>query len=128
MRSLLFILFCLLAYNLQAQGRLEIIQSPDIDTLLMKTVEASKESHQFSGYRIQVFQATDRATAFKMKKELMAVLPDEDVRLIFNEPWYKIRVGNYRNRIEAQALYQQLIKLYPQTFIVPDKIDLDDIK
>lgn len=44
-----------------------------------------------------------------------------------NEPNYKIRIGNYRNKIEAQKMYHVLMKMYPQTFVIPDKIDLEDL-
>ena len=111
-----------------AQGTLVINTPPEVDTLLERTLNKSKLNHFFPGFRIQVYQSNNRNSAFEMKKELMALLPDENVNLIFNEPHYKIRVGCYRSKLEAQQLYQELLKIYPQTFIIPDKINLDELK
>lgn len=110
-----------------AQGSLKVNMSEEVDTLLLKNLEKNKSNHNFSGFRIQVYQGTERATAFEKKKELMALFPDESVYLLFNEPNYKIRIGNYRTKIEAQKLYQYLLTIYPQTFIVPDKIDINEL-
>ena len=91
------------------------------------TLDKSKSTHTFSGFRIQVFQTNNRTAAFELKKELMAALPDENINLIFNEPHYKIRIGCFRTKIEAQKLMQELQKIYPQTFIIPDKIDIGEL-
>jgi hypothetical protein len=111
----------------KAQGRLVLNMPESVDTLLQKTLEKNKETHSFSGYRIQIFQTTDRKKAFEIKKELISIFPDEFVVLIFNEPNYKIRLGNYRNKIEAQKMYHVLMKMYPQTFVIPDKIDIEEL-
>ncbi|MBI3232632.1 MAG: hypothetical protein HYZ42_01080 [Bacteroidetes bacterium] len=127
MRIAIFILFLSMGAFAGAQGSLKVNMSEEVDTLLLKNLEKNKSNHNFSGFRIQVYQGTERATAFEKKKELMALFPDESVYLLFNEPNYKIRIGNYRTKIEAQKLYQYLLTIYPQTFIVPDKIDINEL-
>lgn len=40
----------------------------------------------------------------------------------YEQPYYKLRLGDFKTRLEATYYLQQVITLYPGAFIVKDKI------
>ena len=76
------------------------------------------------GYRIQLFTGADRNNAIAIRSKFMIDFPAEQIYLIYQQPYFKLRVGDYRNLIEAQSMYTQLQKQFGQILIVPDKINL----
>ena len=50
--------------------------------------------------------------------------PEVPAYLVYQQPYFKVRVGDFRNQIEAQLFYLELQKNYGQLLIVPDKINL----
>jgi hypothetical protein len=51
-------------------------------------------------------------------------MPEAEVYLIYQQPYFKVRVGDYRTKLEAEAVYRQLLHEFDKLFIVPDKINL----
>jgi hypothetical protein len=82
---------------------------------------------QMNGYRIQVFAGTDRASAQKIKNEMSARY-NAPTYMIYDAPYFKVRVGDFRNRIEAQPLFHELKLSYTGTLLVPGPINLPDLK
>ena len=76
------------------------------------------------GYRIQIFSGAERNNANALRQKFKTEFPEEQAYLIYQQPYFKLRVGDYRTLIEAQQAYIQLQKTYGQILIVPDKINL----
>lgn len=79
-----------------------------------------KYSH---GFRIQVLNTTDRSQATAVKTKLLELYPDEKVYLFYQDPYFKVRFGNFRNRSDADDFQKQLDKLYPGVFVIPSPIE-----
>jgi hypothetical protein len=118
---LLFYFTCQFGY---AQNKLTIKADPLIDSLVHKYQEINKAEPQMDGYRIQLFTGADRNNAIAIRSKFMIDFPAEQIYLIYQQPYFKLRVGDYRNLIEAQSMYTQLQKQFGQILIVPDKINL----
>ncbi len=54
-----------------------------------------------SGYRVQIFSATSRESAERSLKEAKSRLEREDVYIEFEPPYFKVRVGNFRSKSDA---------------------------
>jgi hypothetical protein len=125
MKKIRFIFLFLLAYNLgYAQNKVVLSSDPLLDSLVNKNIEINKASQHIDGYRIQIFTGSDRINASALRAKFLADFPTEQIYLIYQQPYFKLRVGDYRNLIESQSMYQQLQKQYGQILIVPDKINL----
>ena len=74
------------------------------DTTGLKTVV------KVPGYRIQIAALEDQGKAMEIQKEAMLKFT-EDVYLIFDSPYYKIRVGNCVTRREAEELQKKAVRL-----------------
>ena len=50
--------------------------------------------------------------------------PDVPIYLLFGQPYYRLRVGDFRTRLEAENMYQRLKKRYKNAFVTADRIEL----
>ncbi|MCF8254559.1 MAG: SPOR domain-containing protein [Bacteroidia bacterium] len=126
MKKLFGFILILLVYanTAQAQGKVKIIGDPSLDSLIEKNIEENRSHQTMDGFRIQLFSGSERNNANALKAKFKQDFPDEPSYLIYQQPYFKLRVGDYRNFIEAQQMYLQLQKVYDQLLIVPDKINL----
>jgi hypothetical protein len=120
------LLFCLHGFTGLAQN-IKVIAPERVDSLLNAQGAKNKEANSISGYRIQIMQSPDRQKANDSKILLLEKFPDMDVYITFQAPNYKVRVGNYTQRIDCVNIYKQLLNNFPQSFVVPDKIELPEL-
>ena len=52
--------------------------------------------------------------------------PDLKSYVEYEEPYYKLRVGDFKTRLEATYFLQQVTTLYAGAFIVKDKIRIKE--
>lgn len=103
-------------------GRINIKQDTGIALLLEKKKTDFLADSMVSGYRIQIFSTTDRRLWMQESDKLKTLYPDLPVYMKYDAPNFKIRVGNFFNKLEAEPYFRLLIQQYPRLFIVPDKI------
>lgn len=89
--------------------------------LIQKYRDRMKNSTR-KGFRIQVFSGNQRAQAMKIRTEILSLYPDTRVYLIYKQPTFRVRVGDFLTREEARDWLLDLQKTYKAAFIVPDNI------
>jgi hypothetical protein len=130
-----FLLFLLLfgLNNASAQnqtvtsGNSEIIQDSRIDVLMMKHIQINQKLNTMDGFRIQVFSDSgnnSKNKAQSVQDEIQMRFPGMGVYLTFKSPNYKVRVGDFRTKLDAQRFLIELTADYPNAFIVADQINL----
>ena len=77
-----------------------------------------------SGYRIQIYFGGARQKATDLKADFSGKHPDVPAYMSYSAPNFKVRVGDFRSRLEAQKFMKTLEGQYPTIFIVPDEIKL----
>lgn len=109
----------------QTRGKVEVVKDPRIDTLIAKRAELNKATgiNQVMGFRVQVFTGPDRRNAYNAQAKFQQEFPDIRSYIIYNEPNFKVRAGDFRTRIEAEKLQNELKKWFPGTFIISEKIN-----
>ncbi len=109
------------------KGKLEILQDSRIPALVSKNVQFnSRQKGVMDGYRIQIFfdSGTDsKKRAMDARTDFQAKHPEISAYLSFQEPFYKIRVGDFRFRIEADGCLEKIKSEYPNGFTVKDRIN-----
>lgn len=105
-------------YKKVSSGKLE----PGI-TAILSDSSAMDSSLSVPGYRIQIFNGPNYSLAEEAYYNALTAIIEEPVYREYYPPYYKIRVGNYLQREEAD-LYriQKLRRLYPDSWIVPTRI------
>lgn len=127
--SLLFSLF--IPSFAQDRGNIEIIKDPQIDTLVQKHIQSNQLQPTIEGYRIQIYFESGnqaRTLANRIKERFEQIYPDKGAYLSFNEPYYRVRVGDFRDKISAEAFRQLLLQDFPNAFIVPDHVYFEKIE
>jgi hypothetical protein len=75
------------------------------------------------GFRIQVLSTTEIDTANAVKTELSNLPEAIGIYVIYDAPYYKVRVGDYLSRPDANSLLRSLIdRGYSDAWIVADRI------
>jgi hypothetical protein len=114
-------------------GTINLYQNPSINVLIDKSIRIS-EKEGLSGYRIQIFSGTGtpaRDKAFGIKKEFLEVFPEINENLIYidyQSPYFKVSIGDYRNRNEAFEYYHSIKKKFPGSYIVKSKINFPELE
>jgi hypothetical protein len=101
-----------------------VISDPQVDTLIQRNIEENKLADGIAGYRIQIYSASDRKGAVEARTRFLQLYPDADAYLIYQQPNFRVRVGDFRTKQEAHALFKLMLQEFPEVIIVPDKIKL----
>jgi len=76
-----------------------------------------------SGYRVQIFFGK-RPEALKMKAEFQKSHSEVPAYISYLAPNFRLRVGDFRTRLEAEKLKREIDTEYSGCYIVRDKIEL----
>lgn len=111
--------------DLRAQlVKVTIVADSGIDSLIEADKIQAESDPTLQGYRIQLFADSDRKGAQDIRTKFLQLFPDIDAYLTYQQPYFKVRVGDFRTRIEAYALYKEMLQYFDKVLIVPDKINL----
>jgi len=115
----------------QDEGHVELIQDPAIDTLLQKHVEMNEalllntDNYAIDGYRIQIFEESGNKSSTRAREvmaEFSTKYPKIPVYLTWQAPNFKVRVGDFETRMEAEGFLNKLKRSYPIAWVISDKI------
>ncbi len=79
------------------------------------------------GYIVQIYSGGDRQEADNHIRNARSIT-DQEVKLEYNEPNYKVHIGNYLNRAQAYLTYTQVKEVFPSAVIIPSKIEIERYK
>lgn len=120
--SICFItLFTLSAFSQQKKGELKIETSARIDNVIAQKKEYNKSLKTIKGYRIQLFYGSEKES-YKIRDEFKEKFPDISTKIIFSSPQWKVQVGNYRTRLEADRTLINIKQKYPAAIILSTEI------
>ncbi|MEI6577610.1 MAG: SPOR domain-containing protein [Bacteroidota bacterium] len=130
--SFLLILLGLIPFlGFSQPGKLTIFQDNRVNELIEKHIALNKRQEGvIDGYRIQIFfdsGAESKKRAMETKKDFQDKYTDIPSYLSFSEPFFKIRVGDFRRKVEADGLLHKINLIYPNAYIVRDKISYPKI-
>ena len=75
------------------------------------------------GFRVQVVLTQDIDQAVRIRDSVESLLPDEWSYIVYDSPYYKVRVGNCEDRASANPLVKKLGSLgFKEAWIVPDNV------
>lgn len=107
-----------LAYSINAQEQnISLNQDPKFEQLLNEKRKINASISTNDTYKIQIFSGkSDEAkkTLSDFKKEFSTI----DGTIIFNTPNYKVIVGNFKTRIEAERNLVEIRKRYKNVFLL----------
>jgi hypothetical protein len=129
-----FLSCCSVVIFAQTRGEVTIIKDPLIDSLIARRIALSKKAAPVTirrngpivsqmGYRVQVFYGSDRRETFNEQAKFKSAYPKINSYIIYKEPNYYLRVGDFRSRLEAQRMLNELRSMFTTLFIFREKIN-----
>lgn len=100
-------------------------QQQRFDSLLQLHKDLNLINSDVPGYRIRIYFESgnySKANALLLKDEFESEYPDCKAYVSFNEPYYRVNVGDFRTKIEAIGFLKKILKTYPNAFEVRDMI------
>ncbi|MBT8244971.1 MAG: SPOR domain-containing protein [Winogradskyella sp.] len=88
-----------------------------------KLLEFKKDTRTVETFRIQIYSGDSSFRAKKVKSEFREKYGEWPTEMVFNTPNYKIWVGNFRSRLEADRALLRIKKNYINAFIFKPKKD-----
>ncbi|MFK8043998.1 MAG: SPOR domain-containing protein [Crocinitomicaceae bacterium] len=83
---------------------------------------------RIDGFRVQIYFNENKTTALGQKANFISQHTEHKAYLDYLAPNYRVRVGNFRTKLEAEKLKQELLDKYPTCIIIKDHIELPTIK
>lgn len=134
---LLIVAALLLVPALQAQtrkGKVEITGDVQVSELVKKHIEFNERVRTVPGYRVQIAAlsgANSRDQAFELKRRFKEEYPEIEVYIVFTEPNFRIKVGDFTSKLEAYVFMQRIKDSFPGTIVkenvYPIHLDMSNI-
>ena len=106
------------------KGAHEITGDIKVEQMVEKHIEFNERVQTIPGYRVCIAKlsgANSRSQAFSMKNKFSGEHPGTGVYVVFDEPNFVVKVGDFRSRLEAYAFLQEIKEFY-KGYIVKDNI------
>lgn len=101
---------------------------PRLKVLVSKHNDILKRG-QAQGYRVQIYFGADKTKAKEVKSRFLASYASEAKAYeIYEQPNFKVRVGDFRSRLEAYRFLKKIRADFPASFIVGSKIEMPSVK
>src|SRR3954470_21787185 len=104
----IFFIFCV-CKTCFAADTIIIHKDPRLDIFTEKQSEVNKRTSKmtsngmYKGYRLQVLSTRSREDAFKLKSQLLQTFPSQQSYVLFQSPYFKVRIGNFMRKSDAEA-------------------------
>ncbi len=105
-----------------SEGSVIINADPRIDSLVSIVAENPPE---IKGYRLEIFFG-NRKDAEKVKSEFLKGFDQYPIYVIWQQPNFKVHVGNFITKLQAEKAQQEIKYAYPNSYIVITEIKTAD--
>jgi hypothetical protein len=132
MKYFILFLFSLTTASVFAQDTSSVVIHKDarLDVLLKKqgdinTAIKKANARTAKGYRLLVINTNKRDDAIAAKTKVYSNFPELKAYLVYQSPYFRLKVGNFKTREEAQQYQKTLGYYFPKgVFIIPDTIEV----
>ena len=108
-----------------AQAQVRVKGDVAVTQMVEKHVELNNMVKTIPGFRVQIasFSGTNsKVNAFNLRDRFMLDYPTVQAYIVYDEPNFKVKVGDFRTRLEAYAFLQQIKETY-KGYITRDNIN-----
>jgi len=119
MKTVIPYIICVFSFTFccAQQGKVNIEQDEKI-TDLLKIYKNSNENSEY--YRIQVgFGSHAKAQRIQSKVEID--FPELSSKIDFDSPNFKVRVGRFKNKLDAERKFMEVRQKYPDAMLLRPK-------
>jgi len=89
---------------------IQINEDPKVTQLQRNWVNANRANPKIDGWRVQIMASTDRTQVEEGRNRFRQLYPDVPADWVQERPYYKLRVGAFRSKLEALAFSATLLE------------------
>ena len=112
----------------QTRGKVEVDKNPKVDSLIGNYLVGGKTGNgnapSSNGFRVQIFSGSSRKGAYAAQAKFLDKYPAVPTYVTYREPNFKVHVGDFRSRLEAEKMMDDLKDYFAGLFIIEEKINL----
>lgn len=105
-------------------GKVKVNKDKRIDKVSTDLAGGTTNKPVIKGYRLQVLSSSTKATIDAERGKFMAKYPKYKTYIDYKAPNFRLRVGNFRTRLDAERFQNEIKKIFPNTLIITDMIEL----
>lgn len=112
-----------------ADGAVTIRQSPAVRNALEEQIAGNAE-RKISGFRVRIYfnnSQNARSRSQAVAEEFASLYPQMRVYRSYSSPYFKVTVGDFRTKGEAQRFADSISGDYPSVFLVRENINYPEI-
>lgn len=110
--------------NAQQAGTLNVeFMTPSLDSLITHCQRSNYNQTQLDGFRVQIYSGSgikSKDEAASAQARFLKAFPDKKAYIIYNAPFWRVRVGDFRSRSEAMAMLNAVKPSFSGSYIVRD--------
>ena len=108
----------------QKTGSLKVeFMSSSLDSLIIHCQRSNYNQTQLDGFRVQIYSGSgikSKEEAAQAQARFIMSFPEQKAYIIYNAPFWRVRVGDFRSRSEAMTLLQKVKHTFSGSYIVRD--------
>ena len=133
MKNALVLVLIFLGYSAIAQqadtGSVNIHADQRLAVVVSKPTNTNRAFiGKVRGFRVQIYNGNDRKKASQAKLDFMRAFPGVRSYLVYNNPQFRVRVGDFKSRREAMDLYNKVSAKFNPCMIVPDVVNINTVR
>lgn len=114
--------------------KIEITGDVAVTELVEKHIEFNDRLKTCPGYRIQIASLSGnnaKSNAFALRDNFLREYPDMTAYITFDEPNFRVKIGDFKTRLDAYIYLQYIKSNYPGLImrdnVYPIRLDLDTL-
>ena len=105
------------------QAKIYLNQDSHLNEITIGKALAKKE---FDVWRVQIYLGSgknSRAEGTSVRNTFKTRYPDVDAELLYHSPFFKVQVGNFKTRIEAESFKKKIQGDYKSLWVINEVYD-----
>ena len=96
----------------------------EIDSISNLIVVQNKKLNVRDGFVIQVYSNINRDEALNIHNYCQDVFPEMPISLTYNQPNYRIKIGEFYEKLAATRFLNDIKKTFPKSIVIAEKIPI----
>lgn len=96
----------------------------ELDSVNQIIIAKNEEQPYIDGFTIQIYTGNDRQAANEARSTALMIDPSLNPVISYHQPGYKVKVGQYTDRLKAHKVFTSLKEQFPLALLIPERIKL----
>lgn len=96
-----------------------------LDSLALIVAEKNLQKRYIDGYTVQVYSGPSRDQANNARAQVLTSGLGLTAQVVYVQPNYRVKVGRFYSRLEANKVYSQMRDIFPNPLLLPEKFPID---